>query len=113
MFQYLWHYLNRAELILYFVAASRSGDLHLHLQAGYIADIHVLKTEHPETWRELESGNISVTKSAIPFVSIGADHACEQIHCLLKVNGGITATERNSKDADMTFFSLQKRTSLF
>jgi len=79
------------EPILYFVAASQIGDLHLHLQAGealsklflamdrlkykqlwphYIADMHALKTDHPDTWREVEEGNISVTKSTTPFVSL-------------------------------------------
>ena len=78
------NYLHRVETILYFVAASWNADLHLHLQAGealsklffamdrlkykrlwprYIADIHSLKTDHPDTWRELEEGNISMTKA--------------------------------------------------
>ncbi len=133
MFQSLWNYLHRVESILYFVAASRSGDLHLHLQAGealsrlffamdrlkykrlwprYVADMHALKTEHPETWRELESGNISVTKSAIPFVSIGADHACEQINRLLKVNGGITGIS-NNPNARQRFFLTAPELSCF
>jgi len=34
MFRSLMNYLHRVETILYFVAASRIGDLHLHLQAG-------------------------------------------------------------------------------
>lgn len=104
MFLSLMNYLHRVESILFFVAASRSGDLNLHLQAGealsklffamdrlkykrlwprYIADMHALKNDHPDTWRELEKVNISVTKSSILFVSIGADHACEQMNRLL------------------------------
>ena len=105
------------------MAASRNGDLHLHLQAGeelskqffamnrikykrlwprYIADMHVLKNDHPETWKELEEGNISVTKSSIPFLSIGADHALEQLNRAMKVQGltGIL----NHSNARMRFF---------
>jgi len=32
---------------------------------------------------------ISVTKSSIPFVSIGADHACEQINKMMKIHPGL------------------------
>ena len=52
----------------------------------YIADMHALKNDHPETWKELELGNISVTKTAIPFVSVGADHACEHLNKFMKVH---------------------------
>jgi hydrogenase maturation factor HypF (carbamoyltransferase family) len=34
MFHVLMDYLHQVETILYFVAAFRNGDLHLHLQAG-------------------------------------------------------------------------------
>ena len=89
MFKSLMNYLHRVETILFFVEASRNADIALHLEAGealskrffafdrikykrlwprYIADMHELKTNHPATWKELEDGNISVTKSEIPFV---------------------------------------------
>ena len=61
----------------------------------YIAEMQVLKTGHPDTWRELENGNISVTKSTTPFVSFAADHECEQVNLLMKVNGGITGLSNN------------------
>ncbi|KAH3690221.1 hypothetical protein DPMN_194983 [Dreissena polymorpha] len=48
--------------------------------------MHELKTSHPQTWHELQDGNISVTKSVIPFVSIGADHACEQLNRMMKIH---------------------------
>ena len=75
MFRSMMNYLHRVATILYFVAASRNADLHLHLEAGdalsklffamdrikykrlwsrYIADTHALMIDHPETWRELE-----------------------------------------------------------
>ena len=34
MFHSMMNYLQRVETILYFVAASRNADLHLHLEAG-------------------------------------------------------------------------------
>ena len=116
MFCSLMNYLHRVDTIRYFVAASRIGDLHLHLEAGealsklffamdrlkykrlwprYIADMHALKTNHPDTWRELEEGNDSVTKSTTPFVSIGADHACEQLNRRMKVHAGLTGISNN------------------
>ena len=69
MFRSMMNYLHRVETILYFVAASRNADLHLHLEGGealsklffpmdrikykrlwprYIADMHALKIDHPE-----------------------------------------------------------------
>jgi len=62
-----------------------------------------LKTDHPDTWRELEESNIFVTKSTIPFVSIGADHACEQLNRLMKVHAGITGIS-NNPNARQRFF---------
>ena len=47
----------------------------------------------------LAEGNFSVTKSAIPFVSIGVDHACEQVNCWMKEHNGIIgiSTKENSR----------------
>ena len=44
----------------------------------YISDMHDLKVNNPDTWKEMKEGNISVTKSKIPFVSIGEGYASEQ-----------------------------------
>ena len=55
-------------------------------QTRYIADMYDLRTNHPNTWRELEACNISVTKNEIPFVSIVANHACEHLNKLMKVS---------------------------
>lgn len=125
MFKSMMNYLHRVETILYFVAASRNADLTLHLQAGealskmffamdrikcqrlwprYIADMHTLQTDHPETWRELQAGgNISVTKSGIPFVSIGADHACEHLMRMMTVHSGLNGISNNA-NARQRFF---------
>ena len=47
------------------------------------------QTEHPDIWRELEKGSISVTKNTIPLVSIGGDHLFKQVNQLMKVHSGI------------------------
>ena len=62
-----------------------------------------LKIQDPDTWHELENGNISVTKSEIPFVSIGADHACEQLNRTMKVSGGLSGIS-NNQNARQRFF---------
>lgn len=78
----------------------------------YIADMHALKTDHPDTWKELEEGNISVTKGTIPFVSIGADHACEQLNRLMKAHGGLTGIS-NNPNARQRFFLATPELSCF
>jgi len=78
----------------------------------YIADMHALKTDHPDTWRELEEGNISVTKSTIPFVSIGADHACEQLNRLMKVHAGLTGISNNPNARQGFFLATPELSSL-
>ena len=107
----MMNYLHRIEFILLFVEAFRNVDIALRLEAGdplsklffafdrikqklllqrYISDdMHELKTKHPATWKELEDGNISVTKSEIPYVSIGPDRACEHLNRMMKVRSGL------------------------
>ena len=77
------------------------------LWARYIADTHALKIDHPETWRELEESNISVTKNAIPFVSIGADHACEYLNKLMKVHAGLIGISNTPMQDNESFLLLQ------
>ena len=69
----------------------------------YIADMNDLKGKHPETWRELQEGNISVTKSSIPFVSIGADHACEMENKVMKAHNGLIGIS-NKGNARLRYF---------
>ncbi|KAJ8344747.1 hypothetical protein SKAU_G00289400 [Synaphobranchus kaupii] len=124
MFRSIMNYLHRVETVLFFVAASRNADLALHLEAAealsklffafdrmkykrlwprYIADMHDLRTNHPETWKELEAGNLSVTRNDIPFVSIGADHACEHLNKQMKVHSGLIGISNNA-NARQRFF---------
>ena len=125
----MMNYLHRVETMLFFVAASRNADLALHPEAGealskmcfavdrikhkrlwprYIADIYALRSNHPNTWRELEAGNISGTTSEIPFVSIGADHAREHLNKLMKVLAGLVGISNNT-NARHRFFSQNRR----
>ncbi len=125
MFKAMMNYLHRVEVILHFIEASRNADLQLHLEAGeklnsmffamdrmkykrlwprYLSDMQKLKTEHPNTWNELEAGNISVTKKDdIPFVSIGADHALEQVNKQIKDPSALIGISNNA-NARQRFF---------
>ena len=69
----------------------------------YIKDTHDLRTNHPETWKELQAGNIAVTKSDIPFVSIGADHACEHLNNLMKIHSGLVGYLNNASARQRSF----------
>ena len=128
MFKSMMNYLHQVETILHFVAASRNADIHLHLEAGeklsrlffamdrlkykrlwprYILDMHALKTKHPNTWLELESGNISITKSDdIPFVSIGADHALEQVNKTIKDPSSLIGISNNANARQRFFLAM-------
>ena len=111
MFKPMMNYLHRVETILLFVADSRNADLELHLEAGealskvffsmdrikckrlwsrYIADMRDLKTDYPQTWKELQTGNI---KSGIPFVSVGTDHACKHFNKMRKIHSDSKASQ--------------------
>ena len=97
----MMNYLHWFEAILSF---ARKADIALHLEAGealsklfftfnhvkykyfwprYIADMYELNIKRPAVWKELEDENISLTKSEIPFVSIGSDHACEHLNSFI------------------------------
>ncbi len=125
MFKSMMNYLHQVEVILHFIAASRNADHQLHLEASeklsslffamdrikykrlwprYLSDMQKLKTDHPNTWNELEAGNISVTKTDdIPFVSIGADHALEQVNKLTKDPSALVGISNNA-NARQRFF---------
>ena len=126
MFKLLMNYLHWVETILFFVEASRNADITLHQEAGealrklffafdrikykwlwprYITDMHELKTKHPATWKELEDANLSVTKSEIPFVSMGSDHACEYLNRMMKVHTGLVGISNNSNTRQHFFLA--------
>ncbi len=124
MFRSMTNDMHRVEKAILFIAASRSGDLNLHLQAGetlnsiffafdrikykrlwprYISDMYKLETTHPNTWNELSSGNISVTESDIPHVSIDGDHATEHAVKCLKGKEALTGIS-NDETCRLRYF---------
>ena len=54
----------------------------------YLANMMDIKENDVQTWEYLK-GNFSVSKSEIPFTSIGSDHAVEPENKKLKVSGGV------------------------
>ena len=70
-----------------------------HLWHRYIAEMHDLRAKYPAPWQELQDGNIYVTKSNISFVSLSADHACEQSNQILKMHSGLIGIS-NNENAD-------------
>ena len=62
-----------------------------------------LETSDPDTWKALENGDFCVTKSSIPFCSIGPDHGIEQENRTMKVIGGITGITQKKATLDKFF----------
>ena len=66
----------------------------------YIRSQYALQDSDPETWNALKAGEFSVTKSDIPFASLGLDHAGEQQNRVLKTDGGIIGIANNANARD-------------
>jgi hypothetical protein len=116
--KFLNSYMNQVLSLMHFIKASRTGNWALHLASCdmvvkyffahdlykyakytsyYLADMSELQRTDPETWQHLESGNMSVFKSDIPFTGLGVDHALEQEIETLKMARGITGiTQKES-----------------
>lgn len=114
------NYIDSVESILFFVSATQQ----LYLMHRLIAGEHLAKLfftmdrvhyKHPwpNTYRTctrleiaiqtLQASNMSVTTNAIPFLSIGADHACEHLNKLMKVHSGLMGFSNNA-NARLHFF---------
>ena len=78
----------------------------------YIAEVQEFKQNHPETWCELKNGNLSVTKTNIPFVPIGADHACEQLNRIMKVHSGLIGISNNANSRQRFFLATPEMSQL-
>lgn len=76
------------------------------LFARYIADMYEMTTKHPRTWKELKNDNLSVTKITIPFASIGADHACEEVN-KTQVHSDLIGISNNGNARQCFFFFWQ------
>ncbi len=71
-----------------------------------------LKRMHAEIRRELQDGNISITKSEIPFVSIGEDHAFEQLNRMMKVHVGLIGISNNVNARQQLFLATPEMSGL-
>ena len=69
---------------------------YMRMMPFYIKSQYALKDSDPETWDALKSGDFCVTKSNIPFVSLGVDHAGEQENKVLKIDGGLVGIANNA-----------------
>ena len=124
MHSFLRNYMKQFECILRHIRASRQGEWRLHLAAQeelckyffahdhlnyarlsplYCAEMWRLETSDPDTWKALEDGDFCVTKSSIPFCSIGPDHGIEQENRTMKVIGGITGITQKEATLDKFF----------
>jgi len=57
------------------------------------------------TWHELQNGNISVMNSDIPIISTGADHACDQMNRMMKINSGLIVISNNANARQRLFLA--------
>lgn len=124
MHSFLRNYMKQFECILRHIRASRQGEWRLHLAAQeelckyffahdhlnyarlsplYCAEMRKLETSDHDTWKALEDGDFCVTKSSIPFCSIGPDHGIEQENRTMKVIGGITGITQKEATLDKFF----------
>ena len=62
-----------------------------------------LERSDPGTWQALQDGDFCVTKSSIPFCSIGPDHGIEQENRTMKVIRGITGITQKEATLDNVF----------
>ena len=67
------------------------------------AELCGLESSDPGSWQALEDGDFCVTKSSIPFYSIGPDHSIEQENRTMKVIGGITGITQKEATLDNFF----------
>ena len=133
MFRSPMNYLHWVKTISYLVAASWNGDFCLYLWAGealskllltmgclkykrlwscYIADMSAAKNGHRETYNKFKEGNSSVAKSDTPSVSIGVEHAWEQLRKYMKVYAGLAWTSKNLNARQRFFMATPELFSL-
>ena len=112
---FLRNYMKMYEALLLFVRSSREGNWALHLSSLdnmvkyffahnqinyawltplYLATMTELLSNDTDSWNYLEK-NFAISKSQIPFTSIGSDHALEQENKVMKVTGGVKGLTQN------------------
>ena len=108
--RFLRNCMQKYEILLLFVRATRQGIWNLHLTSleltspyffahylqnyarlmpEYLAQMYELKEKDNQIWEFFNKGNFSVSKSEVPFNAIGAD-GIEEENRTLKVIGGVT-----------------------
>lgn len=122
--KFLANYIMQFQTILNFLRATREKNFSLHLESVnqlikyffahnhtnyarllplYLSSITYTKFNNPEIWNELKNGNFCVSKSNIPFTSIGPDHAVEHENKVLKSVGGIVGITQKETALDRFF----------
>ena len=115
-FEFFTIYTNMVRRLLEFIQASRARNWMQHLSAGealmkdiismdrikykkgflvYLADMKNLQNSNEDIFKYFMEGNFSVQKSPISGVTIGCDHALEQVNCGEKSRGGLKGITKN------------------
>ena len=71
----------------------------------YLSQMYELKKKDTRTWDLLNEGNFSVSKSDVPFTTIGPDHSIEQENRALKGLGGIKGIANSYQALDEDFLT--------
>lgn len=109
-YAFLRDYMTFFDWINLFIYATRLGIWELHIESlkalvkyffaydkqryarmlpHYLGEMEKLKVTDPDIYQEFCNGNFCVKKTKIPFVSIGPDHAIEQVNKIMKIQGGL------------------------
>ena len=126
-------YTKLFESILLFIRATREQSWELHLYSlhklspyffafdmtnyarmtpVYLSQMFYLKESHQRTRDTMFSGCFCVSKSEVPFTSIGADHGIEQENRALKVLGGIKGIANSSECLEEYFLSAAEMSNI-
>ena len=127
MISFCFEYVSMVMDMLMYICSVRTGNWHLHLLTiqkfiprfftnnrthyariipMYVADMKRLQLHNPAIWKNFSDGKWVVTKSIVPFTSLGMHHALEQVNRSLKVTGGIVGLTLNPL-ARLRFFLIQ------
>ena len=98
-------YLRNCILLKYFFAHDLQN--YARYIPIYLSEMCKLEESDEEVWRYLSEGNFSVSKSTIPFTSIGPDHALEQENKTMKISGGIIGIGNQQSTIDQHFLIAQ------
>ena len=86
------HLSSLDNMVKYFFAHDQIN--YARLTPLYLATMTDLLSNDIESWNYLEE-SFAISKSQIPFTSIGSDHALEQENKVMKVTGGVKGLTQN------------------